>query len=81
MAEKQIYNAGYRDLIAHIKATREKLGMTQTQVAGQLGVGRSWVSKVETCDLALDLLYLIRLCRVYRLHASDMIELMGKGVP
>lgn len=80
MAEKQIYNAGYRELVAHLMATRKMLGMTQGQVAGHLGVGRSWVSKVETCELALDLLYLVKLCRVYGLRARGMIELMGKGV-
>jgi len=36
-AEKEIYNARYRELVAQLKATRQKAGMTQADAAGRLG--------------------------------------------
>ena len=78
MLEKQIYNAHYRELIAHLRDRRKDLGLTQSQAARVMEVSRTWVSKVECCELGLDLLGLAMLCRVYRLRARDVIALMDR---
>jgi transcriptional regulator with XRE-family HTH domain len=76
MSEKQIYSDGYRTLVASLKDTRKRLGLTQAEVACRMNLGRTWVVKVEACEIGLDLLHLVQMCRVYGLKAQDMIELM-----
>ena len=53
--------------------------MTQAEVAGKLGLCRTWVAKIEGCELALDLLGLVRICRVYGIEAKDAIGMMEEG--
>ena len=76
MSEKQIYNDRYRELVEHLRGRRLDLGLTQAQAAHAIGVNRTWISKVENCELSLDLLGLVRFCRAYRLRARDVIEIM-----
>ena len=73
MPEKQIYNARYKQLVGRLKNERKKLGLTQAEVAGKLGLCRTWVAKIECCELGLDLLGLVKICRVYGLRARDVI--------
>ena len=76
MAEKEIYNERYRELFASFKDVRKNLGMTQAEVAGKTGRGRTWVAKIECCELRLDVLHLVKLCRVYKLKARDVVGRM-----
>jgi len=76
VSEKQIYNDRYRELVEHLRGRRLDLGLTQAQAAHAIGVNRTWISKVENCELSLDLLGLVRFCRVYGLRARDVIEIM-----
>jgi transcriptional regulator with XRE-family HTH domain len=74
MSEKQIYDPRYRELVAHLKATRKKLGLTQAEVASKLGLCRTWVGKIECCELGLDLLHFIRICEVYGVRAGEVVR-------
>jgi transcriptional regulator with XRE-family HTH domain len=76
MRQKQIYHPGYRALVARLKVARLEAGLSQEDVARQLGVCRTWVTKVETNELGLDLLGLVKLCRVYGLRAGELILLV-----
>jgi transcriptional regulator with XRE-family HTH domain len=78
MKGKEIYHAGYRDLVAQLKDVRRKAGMTQADVARKMGVSRTWVAKIECCELRLDLLHFVRLCRVHGLQAGELISTMGE---
>ena len=53
--------------------------MTQRKVGSRLRVARSGVGKVENFDLRLDLLQFVRLCRLYGLEASRLLEEMEEG--
>ena len=77
--QKQIYDDGYRRMVAHLKTTRKALGLTQADVAAKLGVCGTWVAKVEACELRLDLLRFTRLCRVYGLQPPDMLVMLTNG--
>ena len=76
MNEKQIFNPQYRAVIARLKTARMGLGLTQAEVARRMGVGRSWISKIECHEHGLDLHHLVRICRVYGLQAHEIITLM-----
>jgi len=77
MSQKEIYDERYKALVACLKVARKKLGMSQAAVAGRLGTNRSWVAKVETCELRLDLLHFVKLCAVYGVKAQELIRMMG----
>lgn len=76
MNEKQIFNPQYRTVIARLKTVRKERGFTQAEVARRMGVGRSWVSKIECHEHGLDLHHLVGLCQVYGLRAHEIIRLM-----
>jgi predicted transcriptional regulator len=76
MSEKEIFNAEYRQLIGSLRDARKKLGLTQAEVASKMAVNRTWVAKIEGCELRLDLLHFVRLCAVYRLRAAKVIAAM-----
>ena len=73
MPDKQIYNAGYRAVVARLKTARLKAKLSQAQVALKMGVNRRWVSKIETCELKLDVLHFVRMCQVLGLRAREEI--------
>lgn len=74
MPGKQIYDPGYRELIAGLKAARKSVGLSQAQVAARLGVSRTWVSKIEGCELNLSITGLLALCRLYGIRAAAVIR-------
>jgi len=79
MSEKQIYDERYRELVGRLKDTRKRLRLTQAQAAVRMGLCRTWVAKIESCEVGLDLLGFVRLCGVYGLRAEDVIRMMEEG--
>ena len=78
---KAIYHPVYRLMIRRLTATRKKRGLTQDRVAQVIGVQRQWVSKVEQYEIALDVVSLLRLCRLYRIRAADLVGWMERRMP
>ncbi len=74
--EKAIHHPAYRRLVQDLVAARKRRHLSQTDVARSLRAGRQWVSKIENCEVRLDVLSLIRFCRIYRVSASDVIRRM-----
>ena len=56
----------YRQLGAKLLKAREELGKEQSAVANQLGRTQSYISKVESGDIKIDLFSLIALSKIYR---------------
>jgi len=56
--EKSIYSAEYQRLCAVLRELRLEAGLTQVQVAEQLGVPQSFVSKYESGERRLDVIEL-----------------------
>jgi len=71
---KTIYNPAYRRLIARIKARRIDAHLTKVAAGRRVCMSRNWVAKIEMCELRLDVLHFVRLCRAYKLKASDLIK-------
>ena len=78
---KAIYHPVYRLMIRRLTATRKKRGLTQERVSKVIGVQRQWVSKVEQYEIALDVISLLRLCRLYRIRAADLVGWMERRMP
>jgi len=71
---KTIYDPAYQRLIARIKAQRINERLTQVEAGRRVCMSRNWVAKIEMCELRLDVLHFVRLCRAYHLKASDLIK-------
>jgi transcriptional regulator with XRE-family HTH domain len=56
--EKSIYSAEYQRLCAVLRELRQEAGLTQVQVAAQLDVPQSFVSKYESGERRLDVIEL-----------------------
>jgi len=70
---KAIFEPAYGRLVSNLHRLRIERGMRQEDVGRRLHVTRHWVSKVESCQLRLDLVQFVRLCRVYGVRASDLL--------
>jgi transcriptional regulator with XRE-family HTH domain len=75
---KAIYHPVYRLMIQRLVAARKKRGLTQEQVARVFHVHRQWVSKIETYEVVIDVISLLRLCRMYRIRPADLVRWMER---
>lgn len=57
-------------LVEHRKAS----GLTQQDVADQLGMRRSIYGKVETYDRRIDVIETQRICRILGIKVRDVLE-------
>ena len=57
-----LYHDQYELLRALLRTTRAKAGMTQVEMAQALGVGQSYVSKLERGENFVDVLLYARWC-------------------
>jgi len=59
-----LYHAEYEALRNHMRSLRVAAGLTQAQMAEALGVGQSYVSKLERGENFVDVLLFSRWCAV-----------------
>jgi transcriptional regulator with XRE-family HTH domain len=57
-----VHHARYQALQAEMAAIRQAAGLTQVELAKALGVGQSYVSKVERGEMYLDVMVFIDWC-------------------
>jgi transcriptional regulator with XRE-family HTH domain len=71
---KTIYDMEYRDLVAGLRRARKANGLRQQDVGRELGVDRTWVSKIERSEIRLDVMQLVRLAKLYQLDVHDLVD-------
>ncbi|ASR35207.1 transcriptional regulator [Prauserella marina] len=76
--EKSIYSAEYQHLCRLLREARHEAGLTQVQVAGQLGVPQSFVSNYESGQRRLDV---IELRHVAKVIGSPLSRLLSQVFP
>jgi transcriptional regulator with XRE-family HTH domain len=59
------FQARYDGFLAKLISAREEAGLTQRDVALQLGMFHSWISKTESGDRRLDVMELMLLAELY----------------
>jgi transcriptional regulator with XRE-family HTH domain len=69
---KTIHDPRYIRLIEQLKRRRLALGLTQTEVATNLGWQRTVLSNIETRERRLDTLEFFLLARLYGIKLSDL---------
>lgn len=69
-----LYHADYAGLRALLKDVRVKGGLTQVQMAEALGVGQSYVSKLERGENFVDVLLFVRWCQACGISAGQTLD-------
>ena len=69
-----LYHADYAALRALLRGARKQARLTQTQMAHALGVGQSYVSKLERGDNFMDVLLFARWMRLCGLKPGEALD-------
>jgi transcriptional regulator with XRE-family HTH domain len=72
--EKSIYSREYGVVLRLLRAARDKSGLTQADLAKQLKLTQSFVSKIERGDRRLDIIQLRTICEVFGLSLAEFVE-------
>jgi transcriptional regulator with XRE-family HTH domain len=68
------FQTRYDQFLAKLCKAREDAGLTQRDVAQQLGMFHSWISKTESWDRRLDVMELMLLANLYGKPAKYFLE-------
>jgi transcriptional regulator with XRE-family HTH domain len=60
---KSVHSGTYRAIIAALKDARHRAGLTQQELAKQLGRPQSFVAKVERCERRIDVGEFVEIAR------------------
>lgn len=74
---KTVFTGAHKLLVETLKATRKDAGLTQAQVAAEIGKDQSYISLIEGSQRRVDTLEFIALCRAMR---ADPVEVFGRLV-
>lgn len=72
--QKSIYTEEHRYLVAHLRKAREEANLTQKQAAEFLGVGQSFVSKIESGQYRIDIVQLTQFAKLYKKDLKYFIK-------
>lgn len=72
--KKTLYTEEFQVVIAKLKEARLKQGLTQQQVAKSLGVGQSFISKIESGQYRLDIIQLQEFAKLYKKSLSSFLK-------
>jgi len=75
--DKSQHTPSYQRVTRALRSAREAAGLTQAEVAEQLGVYASFVSKVESGERRIDVVELCQLCRVYGIELVALLRAAG----
>lgn len=78
--DKSIHSHLYHQVIGRLRGKREKMGITQVQLAELLKVNQTFVSRIETCDRRLDILELMNICEALDLSFIDFVREIDEDI-
>ncbi|MBM3130226.1 MAG: helix-turn-helix transcriptional regulator [Chloroflexi bacterium] len=70
---KSIHQEDYAFFLRHLRAIREQSGLTQEQVADEMGVTQTFISKCERGERRMDLLEVRKYCRTMRVPFGKFV--------
>ena len=78
--QKSINSNTYAVFLDHLRETREKLGVTQEELAKQLGESQSFVSKCERGERRLDIVEVRLFCIAMNISFERFIRGFEKKI-
>ncbi len=73
MNAKAIHDPRYRTLVGIISDTRKRKALTQLEPGRRLRLSRQTIQKIESCEVKLDLVRYVALCRILGLDAGQLL--------
>ena len=73
MNAKAIYNPRYRALVEFISGKRKRRGLSQFELGRRMRLSRQTIQKIESCEVRLDLVRYVALCRILGLNAGQLL--------
>ena len=77
---KSIYTQEYTTVTRLLRETRENAGLTQVELAEQLGQSQSFVSKYERGERRLDIIQLRTVCLTLGVKLADFVERLERAL-
>jgi len=71
---KSIYTKEYREIISKIVHIRKKHGLTQVDIARMLNRSQSYISKIENCQIRIDLIQLKELTELLNINIQELLR-------
>lgn len=68
-----VHHPRYQALQAELAAVRKAAGLSQVELSAALGVGQSYVSKVERGEMYVDVMVFVDWCRACRVRPEESI--------
>lgn len=76
-----LYHVEYDEIRALLRELRRRSGLTQEQMAVALGVGQSYVSKLERGENFVDVLLYARWCQACGIKPGVALDKLLAGAP
>jgi ribosome-binding protein aMBF1 (putative translation factor) len=77
LPKKSQHTPKYEQLLKALRQARLKAGLTQGDVAEQLGTYASYVSKCESGERRIDVIELAEFCHLYGITLADILKSAG----
>ena len=75
-----LYHARYNTLRAALVAARKNAGLTQMEMAARLGVGQSYVSKMERGDSYVEVFAFVDWCNACGQSAGRLLDDLAEHI-
>ena len=72
-SRKTIHSADYARIVALLRETRERAGLSQAELARRMDRPRTFITKCELGERRLDLLEWLNLCRACGVEPSSFL--------
>ena len=76
---KTIHAAEHEQLRLIFRQQRERLGLTQRELASRMGVIYSLIGKIETGDRRLDVIEFMDYCKVLELDSCEVLQAIRRS--
>ncbi len=77
--DKSIHSAPYAVFLRVFRATRERAGLPQEEVAKRIGETQTFVSKCERGERRIDVVELRTFCRAFGLSLAQFVAALETG--
>jgi transcriptional regulator with XRE-family HTH domain len=75
-----VQTKAHRHLVVVLHAARRRAGLRQTDVAKKLGRSQTWIARIESGERRIDVVELIKLCKLYRADPHKLLDrIMASG--
>jgi len=78
--DKSIHSAAYAVFLRVLRATRERAGLTQEEVAKRIGEKQTFVSKCERGERRVDVVELRTFCRAFGVSLGQFVAAVERAI-